>query len=88
MSGQRLLPEEIMQKINVAQINVLVPDSLTVAEANWYYPGSDIVWGEDPIGDRHAQVAHILQDALGAGSRRFRVRSRSPLMSRSSGFTR
>ena len=68
---QPLLPAEIMQKINVAQINVVVPNSLSVSEANRYYPGSDIVWREDPIGDRHAQVTRILQDALSAGTQAF-----------------
>ncbi len=48
----------------VEEINVLVPDTLTVSEANSIKPRADIVWREDPLGDRHAQVAAIFNDAL------------------------
>ncbi|WP_299558445.1 DUF6778 family protein [uncultured Sulfitobacter sp.] len=67
----QLLPAAIMQKVTVDRINVTVPASLSVSEANRYYPGSDIVWREDPIGDRHAQVARIVEDALRSGTQSF-----------------
>lgn len=47
----------------VQQINVRVPQTLTVSEANSYYPRADIVWREDPLGDRYAQVQTIMQEA-------------------------
>src|SRR6056297_1684040 len=47
--------------------DVRVPRSLTVSEANRYLPGGDIVWREDPPGDRHAQVAAILRQGLRRG---------------------
>ena len=41
--------------------------TLKVSEANRYYPSGDIVWREDPLGDRHAQVAAIVQGAMEQG---------------------
>lgn len=53
--------------VNVQTVTVSVPRSLRVSEANRYYPGGDIVWREDPRGDRHAQVHKIVQDAMVRG---------------------
>jgi len=52
---------------NVEAVRVSVPKSLKVSEANRYYPGGDIVWREDPVGDRHAQVKAIVQDGITQG---------------------
>lgn len=54
--------------VNVASVTVRVPRSLSVSEANRYLPSSDIVWREDPIGDRHAQVAKIFDTGIRRGS--------------------
>ncbi len=62
-----ILPAAILRQINVAHINVSVPTSLKVSEANRYYPSGDIVWREDPMGNRHAQVSKIVHDAMTAG---------------------
>ncbi len=62
------LPASILDHVNVAQINVTVPQSLRVSEANRYYPLGDIVWREDPIGDRHAQVRRIFETGFQAGA--------------------
>lgn len=51
----------------VTQVNVFVPDTLRVSEANRYLPFSDIVWREDPVGNRHEQVRVIVQNALERG---------------------
>jgi len=48
----------------VQEISILVPDSLTVSEANTIKPRSDIVWREDPIGDRHLQVQALIHEAM------------------------
>ncbi|WP_127560005.1 DUF6778 family protein [Nioella ostreopsis] len=49
----------------VETINILVPDSLTVSEANTIKPRSDIVWREGPIdGDRHQQVQELIFEAM------------------------
>ena len=45
-----------------------MPQSLKVSEANRYYPSGDIVWREDPLGDRHDQVKAIFQTALQRGA--------------------
>jgi hypothetical protein len=54
--------------MTVTAINVNVPRSLSVSEANSYYPKGDIVWRGDPIGDRHAQIAQIIDTAFHAGT--------------------
>lgn len=54
--------------VRVEGVTVRVPRSLTVSEANRYLPKSDIVWREDPIGDRHAQVAAIFGTAMNQGT--------------------
>ena len=38
-----------------------------MSEANRYIPRGDIVWREDPLGDRHAQVQTIVQAAMDRG---------------------
>jgi hypothetical protein len=53
---------------NVKRVNVLVPRTLRVSEANVFYPIADIVWHGDPLGDRYAQVASVLQEGLDAGT--------------------
>lgn len=66
------LQAAIVKQINVARINVNVPASLKVSEANRYYPNGDIVWREDPIGDRHTQVGAILKTAMLQGTSSFK----------------
>lgn len=53
--------------VSVNSVLVRVPRTLEVSEANRYLPKGDIVWREDPIGDRHAQVQAIVQDAMNKG---------------------
>lgn len=53
--------------LDVRQVRVVVPDTLVVSEANLFYPGGDIVWREDPPGDRHAQVQRIFAQAMRRG---------------------
>lgn len=52
----------------VTDVQVSVPASLTVSEAKSLLPRADIVWREDPPGDRHAQVATIIRDAAKQGA--------------------
>lgn len=61
-------PEVLAPSFRVAEITVSVPRELKVSERNSYYPGGDIVWREDPIGDRHEQVKLIVANALAKGS--------------------
>jgi hypothetical protein len=52
----------------VDAVDITVPHSLTVSEANSYLPLADIVWRGEPPGNRYAQVASILADGLRAGT--------------------
>ena len=55
---------------HVTAVQVSVPQSLTVTEVHGLVPQADILWREDPItGDRHAQVAVIMQNAIALGAR-------------------
>lgn len=51
----------------VSAVNVTVPSSLSVSEANSYKPSADIVWRGDPRGDRHQQVGKLVEEAISAG---------------------
>jgi hypothetical protein len=52
------------QDWSIASLEIVVPRTLSVSEANSIKPASDIVWREDPLGDRYAQVETLLRDAL------------------------
>ncbi len=56
-------PEVLAAKYAVTGVDVVVPRSLKVSEANSFKPRADIVWHGDPVGDRYAQVGAILRDA-------------------------
>ena len=51
----------------VELLSVTIPDELTVSEANVFLPLADIVWREDPLGDRKVQIQTILIDAISGG---------------------
>lgn len=53
---------------DVVAVNVLVPESLRVSEANLYYPIADIVWRGEPRGDRYQQVKAIFEEGFAAGT--------------------
>ncbi|MDI3337446.1 hypothetical protein QKW60_13585 [Defluviimonas aestuarii] len=52
----------------VTDVNVSVPTTLTVSEAEVFVPNADIVWREDPAGDRYAQVAALMENAIRKGA--------------------
>lgn len=54
--------------LSLAAVQVNVPRSLRVSEANGYYPNAEIVWRGDPIGDRYQQVAEIFETATRRGT--------------------
>lgn len=53
----------------LADVRVTVPETLSVSEERAILPVADIVWREDPPGDRRAQVAALLDTAATAGAR-------------------
>ncbi|MEO9865178.1 MAG: DUF6778 family protein [Yoonia sp.] len=62
----------VSQKWRVREVNVAIPDDLTTTETNSYAPNADVVWHEDPVGDRRMQVAEILTDGVRRGARPLR----------------
>lgn len=52
------------QDWSITALQIDVPRTLSVSEANALKPAADIVWREDAPGDRHAQVAAIVTEAL------------------------
>lgn len=52
----------------ISEIDVQVPETLVVSEANSYGPDADIVWREEPLGDRYEQVDRIITEAAQRGS--------------------
>jgi hypothetical protein len=52
---------------SVSEINVTVPHTLTVSEANTMKPIADIVWREEALGNRHTQVRAIVEEGLQSG---------------------
>ncbi|MCZ0812118.1 MAG: DUF6778 family protein [Pseudomonadota bacterium] len=59
--------QPVPTSVEVRDIRVSVPKELKVSEANMYLPAGDIVWREDPLGDRHAQVRAIFETAMQRG---------------------
>ncbi len=55
----------------VVAVDVQVPQSLSVSEANTYAPDADIVWREDPYGKgtRYQQVDAIITEAAKRGAK-------------------
>lgn len=51
----------------VKDVRVSVPETLSVSEANLFYPHGDIVWRGEPRGDRHAQVAAMFETGMKRG---------------------
>lgn len=54
--------------VSVNTVEIMVPDTLLVTEANRYYPKGDIVWRGEPLGDRRAQVKAIFEEGIGRGA--------------------
>jgi hypothetical protein len=68
---QRLSPE-VSRGWRLAEVQVDVPRSLSVSESKSLLPSADIVWREDPLGDRYAQVGKIMQAATLRGAQGLR----------------
>jgi hypothetical protein len=66
------LSADVTRAWRLAGVQVDVPRSLTVSEAKTILPRADIVWREDPLGDRYAQVDTIMTDAVTRGAQGLR----------------
>lgn len=62
------VPASVSQNWRVVDVDVVIPNTLVVSEAKTIFPSADIVWREDPEGDRRAQVAKIISDAAFAAT--------------------
>ncbi|MGH1368949.1 MAG: DUF6778 family protein [Maritimibacter sp.] len=62
-------PVPLKPSYRVSRVDVKVPSTLVNTEENSYKPAVDIIWREDPMGNRHAQVDKIMTDALTSGTR-------------------
>lgn len=62
------LTEDVTADWHIDEVTVFVPEELTTTEANRLFPEADIVWHGDPVGDRKAQVARIMDDGITAGT--------------------
>ena len=63
----RLTPE-VTRSWRLQGVEVTVPDSLRVSEANSLAPNAEIVWHGEPEGNRRNQVATILRDGIARGA--------------------
>jgi hypothetical protein len=66
------LPASTTAAWRLAEVRVSVPTTLSVSEAKSLLPSADIVWREDPLGDRHAQVDTIITNAVTRGAQGLR----------------
>jgi len=66
------LPANVTRAWRLAEVLVSVPKNLSVSEAKSLLPNADIVWREDPLGDRYAQVDAIMTDAIARGAQGLR----------------
>ena len=63
------VPAEVSRGWRLADVKVTVPRSLTVSEAHSALPDANIVWREDPPGDRYAQVEALVRNAARQGAK-------------------
>ena len=59
---------EVSKSWHVVDVKVAVPAKLTVSEEHSLVPKADIVWQEDPNGDRRRQVSTIVKRGIELGS--------------------
>lgn len=66
------LSADVTRAWRLSEVRVEVPETLTVSEAKSLLPNADIVWREDPLGNRYAQVDAIMSEAVTRGARGLR----------------
>lgn len=66
------LSADVSRAWRLAEVRVDVPRTLVVSEAKSLLPNADIVWREDPLGDRYDQVDRIMTDAVTRGAQGLR----------------
>lgn len=66
------VPANLSAGWRLAEVRVSVPKTLVVSEQKSLLPNADIVWREDPLGDRYAQVDTIMTNAITRGAQGLR----------------
>lgn len=59
---------EVAKTWHATAVTVTVPKNLSVSEEHIFEPNADIVWREQALGDRHAQVESLLKEAIARGA--------------------
>lgn len=62
------LDPEVTRTWRLHDVVTVVPESLSVSNANTLAPNADIVWHGEPFGDRRAQVAALVDEGITAGA--------------------
>lgn len=60
----------VLRSYEVQDVRIVVPQDLTVSEANSIKPRADIVWRGDAMGDRHEQLRVLFEEAASLGAER------------------
>ena len=58
----------VLRSYDVREVNITVPETLTVSEANSIKPRADIVWRGDAYGNRHEQLTALFEAAAAQGA--------------------
>lgn len=69
VSYDQVLSAEVTRSWKLKDVIAIVPDELSVSNANTFAPNADIVWHGEPFGDRRAQVAQIIDEGITLGAR-------------------
>ncbi len=64
------ITRDIARNWGYGKVLVVVPDHLTVSEENSFAPDADIVWQEDPPGNRYLQVADVIHAGADRAAKR------------------
>ncbi len=62
------LDPDVTRNWRLDETLIVVPEKLTVSNANTFAPNADIVWHGEPFGNRRAQVASILREGIRRGA--------------------
>lgn len=70
MLGEQSRPVDLAElpSMNVRNVSVTVPTTLSVSESDGIKPDADIVWRGDPYGNRYVQVKKVMQTGLNRGA--------------------
>lgn len=66
------MSSESSQAWRVSDVIVTVPAAASTTEMNTFAPSADIVWHGEPVGDRKAQVARLMEEGILRGTQGLR----------------